>query len=190
MIRLSEQEGEIVVRTLGIIAVTYLGLVIQTSLIPEDFGEIGRPFLPAFLLVLIATYCEASLAILLSGLLGLAMDGMSTERLGLQLGLGALLAFALQVMQPMWKSRSLLALVAMVMVMCACWRILAPMSHVILLGRTGDLHKVLTAAVQDSVWTGIVASVLILVCRGVVGQGSRSQIDFHSPSPRWGTATR
>ena len=85
---------------MGILAALYVGLVVQSSFVSSDLTGVGRPFLPAALLVLIAACCETSPAILWSGLLGLALDGMSTERLGVQLALASLLGLGLQLMQP------------------------------------------------------------------------------------------
>ena len=137
-------------RHIGILAMIYLGVVAQSSLVPTEILGMGRPFLPAILLVVIALACNATASIVWSGLLGLVLDGLSTERLGVQLALAALLGLGLQVMQSLWRSRSLVPLVAMSMILCVAWRTLSPMTHAVLSGRIVDPHLVLTDAVQDA----------------------------------------
>lgn len=177
-------------RHMGILIVIYLGMAVQSSLISADLAGIGRPFLPAALLVLISACCEAPSAILWSGVLGLILDGMSTERLGVQLAVAALLGLSLRLMQPMWRSRSLLAFVAMILLTTFAWRALSPMTQAMLSGRVVDPQVVLKDAARDAAWTAILAGVLILVSRGLVGDRSRNRIMVASSSPRWGTAGR
>ncbi len=168
----------------------YLGVVVQSSLVPGDLAGMGRPFLPALLLVLIAAGCDATPAILWSGVLGLLLDGLSTERLGVQLALAALLGLGLQLMRPLWSSRSVLSLVAMVMLTGLAWRMLAPMTQAVLAGRVVDPQTVLIDAVQDAAWTTAIAAVVILLGRGLIGHGVRARMMVSNPSPHWGTAAR
>lgn len=160
-------------RHIGILAMIYAGVVAQTSLIPEELAGPGRPFLPAILLVVIAASCDATPALLWSGLLGLMLDGLSTERLGIQLTLATFLALAMQLMRPLWGSRSLLALVAMVVLTCLAWRMLSPMTLAVLSGRVVNPEDAFKHAIQDGVWTTLLGSIVILIFRGVFAPGSR-----------------
>lgn len=177
-------------RFLGLLAMIYLSVVAQSSLVPAGSGGIGQLFLPALMLVVIAAYCGATLSLLLSGLLGLMLDGLSTERLGVHLAIAALLAFSLQLLQPLWRSRSVAALVAMVLLICAAWRMLAPVACAIAVGRTVDPHRVMTIAVQDAAWTAAAAFLLILAGRGLIGRRADASTTAAGVSPRWGTAAR
>lgn len=176
-------------RHIGILAMIYLGVVAQSSLVPTEILGMGRPFLPAILLVVIALACNATASIVWSGLLGLVLDGLSTERLGVQLALAALLGLGLQVMQSLWRSRSLVPLVAMSMILCVAWRTLSPMTHAVLSGRIVDPHLVLTDAVQDAAWTAAVAC-LLLLGRRLFGHRGSAEIIIAKPSPRWSAAVR
>ena len=189
MIRSTPKEM-IVLRHVGILLMIYLGLVLQTSLVPAETAGMGRPFLPAIVLVMIAVWCEATASILWSAILGLLIDGLSTEHLGIELALAAMLALGLQWMQPVWRSHSLLALVSMFMLTCVTWRITAPMTHAVLAGRVIDIHSVLTDAVQDSAWTAVIGGAVILVGRGLMGHGSRTRLINPSPGPRWQPVAR
>lgn len=177
-------------RFLGLLAMIYLGVVAQSSLVPEGPGGIGQLFLPALMLVVIAACCEATLSVLLSGLVGLLLDGLSAERLGVQLVIATLLAFSTQLLQPLWRSRSVPALVAMVLLICAAWRILAPVACAVSVGRTVDPHRLMTIAVQEAAWTAAAACLLILAGRGLFGSGVDARITAGNVSPRWGTAGR
>ncbi len=179
-----------VLRHLGILVLIYLCVVAQSSLVFAQVAGLGRPFLPAALLVLIAAFCDATPSILWSGLLGLLLDGLSPDRLGLQLALAAVLGFGLQLLQPMWRSRSRLALVAMVLLTSFAWRALSPMCQAVLAGRVVDPHVVLTNAVQDAVWTVVLAGVFILAARGLFSGGSRARFAVPNPRQHWGTALR
>lgn len=177
--------GMIVLRHVGILLMIYLGLVLQTSLVPAETAGMGRPFLPAIVMVMIAVWCEATPSILWSAILGLLIDGISAEHLGIELALAALLAWGLQCLRPAWQSHSLLALVSMFMLTCVTWRIAGPMTHAVLAGRVIDIHPVLTDAVQDSAWTAVIGGAVILVGRGLVGHGSGTRLINPSPGPRW-----
>lgn len=175
-------------RFAGVLVTIYVGVVAHCSVVPAEVAGMGRPFLPALILVVIAAGCEASLSILLAALLGLILDGLSTERLGVHLALAAMLALGLQLLQPMWRSRSALGLIAMTIVTCLAWRVLAPAALAMLSDRKVDPHSLLTAAVQDSAWTAAVASVLILLARGLAGQKIQVQTITERSTQKWATA--
>jgi cell shape-determining protein MreD len=138
----------------------------------------------------IAACCEAKLSLLLSGLLGLMLDGLSTERLGVHLAIAVLLAFSLQLLQPLWRSRSVAALVAMVLWICAAWRTLAPVACAMSVGRTVDPHRIMTIAVQEAAWTAAAACLLILAVRGLIGRHAEERTSAASVGQRWGAAVR
>lgn len=162
----------------------YLGVVAQCSLVPQATA-VGRPFLPAFVLVMIVVSCESNLSLVWAAILGLVLDGLSTERLGVQLGLAALLAFGLQLMRPVWQSRSLLSLVSMVLLTSVAWRVLAPTVQAALVDRAVDPHVLLTDAVQDAAWTAGVSALLILLVRGLVGYRTRPAFAVSRPGAPW-----
>ena len=171
-------------RHIGILILIYLGLVAQCSLVPQA-TIVGRPFLPAFILVVIVAACEPNLSLLWAALLGLALDGLSTERLGLQVAIAAMLAFGLQLMRPIWQSRSLLSLVSMVLLTSVTWRLLVPTMQAALADRAVDPHVLLTDAVQDAAWTAGVSAALILLVRGLFGQRARPAFAVSRPATRW-----
>jgi rod shape-determining protein MreD len=173
-------------KLIGILAMIYVGVVAQSSLIHDVATEFGGPFVPAMLLVLIAAALEGTPAVMASALLGLILDGASTERLGLQMTFATVFGFALQALRPVWGSRSIVALVSMAMLATVCWRIAAPVTQSLLAGRTIDPHSTLTSAVQDSAWTAVVAGVLILVWRGLTrtSHAGPGRLTARA-SPRW-----
>ena len=175
-------------RFVGVLATIYVGVVAHCSLVPDAVAGYGRPFLPALVLVVIVAGCEPSLSILLAGLLGLILDGLSTERLGLHLALAAMLALALQLLHPMWKSRSVLGLLAMTIVTCLAWRMLGTTAQALLADRKVDPHLLMTAAIQDAAWTAAIATVLILITHGLIGPGADSRMTVDRSKSAWGVA--
>lgn len=171
-------------RHVGILILVYLGVVAQCSLVPQA-TVVGRPFLPAFVLVIVVVSCESNLSLVWAAILGLVLDGLSTERLGIQLGLAALLAFGLQLMRPVWQSRSLLSLVSMVLLATVAWRVLAPTVQAAIADRAVDPHVLLTDAVQDAAWTAAVSAILILLVRGLFGHRTRPAFAVSRPGTPW-----
>ncbi len=171
-------------RHVGILILIYLGVVAQCSLVPQT-AAVGRPFLPAFILVIVVVSCESNLSLVWAAILGLVLDGLSTERLGVQLSLAALLAFGLQLMRPVWQSRSLLSLVSLVLLTSVAWRVLAPTVQAAIADRAVDPHVLLTDAVQDAVWTATVSAVLILLVRGLFGHRARHGFAVSRPGTAW-----
>lgn len=178
-------------KVFGILAMTYLGLVAQSSLVPGGSTNLGGPFFPALLLVMIAACCGGASSVLWSGLVGLLLDGMSNDKMGVQLILAVVLALMLQWTRSMWGSQSLVALVAMVMVVCLSWRALSPMTLAVLSGRVVDPQVILTDAIQDATWSGTIAAALILVGRGLMRPGIRgNSMNLSRSVPRMRTAVR
>lgn len=175
-------------RHVGILVMIYLGVVAHCSLVPADIMGMGRPFLPAILLVFIAAACHPALAIVWAGFVGFLLDGLSTERLGIQVGLAAMLGLGLQLTHSLWRSRSLVAMIAMSMLACVTWRALSPMTQAILAGRVVDPHSILTDAVQDAAWTAVVAFALMLGLRLISHGPSESVVK--RPAQRWSPAVR
>lgn len=171
-------------RHVGILILIYLGVVAQCSLVPQATA-VGRPFLPAYVLVMIVVSCESNLSLVWAALLGLVLDGLSTERLGVQLGLAALLAFSLQMLRPIWQSRSLLSVVSMVLLISVAWRVLAPTVQAAIADRAVDPHVLLTDAVQDAAWTAAVSALLILLVRGLCGHRARHTFAVSRPGTPW-----
>lgn len=161
-------------RHLAILLSIYLCLVVQSSIVAE-LPEVGRPFLPAFLLVMIAMLAHPAIAVIWSGLVGLLLDGLSVERLGVQVGLAAVLALGLQLMKPLWKSCHPLVMVAMCLTVAGFWRVLSPMTLAVLSGRVINPDPILNSAVCDAISTAVFASALFLAWFMVLGNRLRKR---------------
>lgn len=171
-----------------ILLLIYGGIVLQASVV-ADWPGISRPFLPALLLVVIAASCGPATAILWSGCVGLMLDAISTERLGTQLGLAAILALGLQLLRSTWRSCHPLSLTVATMGIAAFWRALSPMTLAVLTGRVVDPHVVLKSAICEATSTAVVTFTCILITFGLTGNLLRSgSSDGHGP--RVGMAIR
>jgi rod shape-determining protein MreD len=176
-------------RHIGIIGLIYLTVALQSSVVTEEFVAQARPFLPAILLVIIAVWCDGAAAIFWSGCLGIVLDGLSPERLGIQLSLAALLGLGLQLGKSASRSRGLLALTAAVFVVSMVWRVLSPMTCAVLAGRVVDAGAVVSSAARDATSTSVVGFVVICLGRALLASPSRREDAVPGLSNRWGMLT-
>lgn len=176
-------------RFLGMLGFIYVGLVLQSGVI-ADVPEPGRPFLPAILLIVAAGAFDPLVAMLLAGIIGFLLDGLSTDKLGIQLTVTVLLGFGLQLVFPLWRSKGLLALSAMTMLTCLIWRLATPYVYATLAGQSLDPHAVMTRAIQEAVGTAVVGALLILIWRGTIGHRPRRRESVRAVKTAWQMATR
>ncbi len=156
----------------SILSSIYIAVAVQGSAIVGEGSMWCRPFLPALALVAILFWSEGVAAVLWSACLGLLLDGLSLDRLGVQMGLAALLGCGLQVAREQRRSIGAVTFVGMVLVVTFAWRVAAPFMLGLLDGRTTDVSGVFAAAVVEAVATAGLAAVIACGDRLVWG-GSR-----------------
>ena len=99
-----------------------------------------------------------------SASLGLLLDGLSPERLGVQMSLAAIIGWGLQVIKSHNRSRGVMSVMSIVFVVVLLWRVASPLVYSALSGRLLDPLTVLAlAAVAASVTAGLAG---LLVCGG------------------------
>ena len=149
-------------RQLSIMCLIYLSVALQSSAIVGELPTSCRPFLPALTLVAIALWSNGATAILWSACLGMLLDGLSSERLGIQMSLAAAVGWGLQVVKSNSRSRGVISVMTTVFVVALLWRAVSPFVYGALSGRVVDPLTVMAmAVVEASVTAGLAA---LLVC--------------------------
>ena len=178
-----------VLRHFGIIGLIYLTAALQSSVMTDELlgasWGTSRPYLPAVALVVIAASCEGTLAIVWSASLGLLLDGLSTERLGMQLSLASLFGLGLQLGKSLTRARGALVLTATVFGLTVMWRAMSPMTCAVLAGRVVDPSTVMSAAMNSAATTAVAGFVLIVLGRAIFGTSSRHKETAPGLSNRW-----
>ncbi|MEK6257539.1 MAG: rod shape-determining protein MreD [Planctomycetota bacterium] len=157
----------------------YLAVALQSSAIVGELPPNCRPFLPALTLVVIGFWSEGAAAIAWSAFLGLLLDGLSPERLGVQMSLAAAIGWGLQVVKSNSRSRGVVSVTAIVFVVALLWRVASPLVCSALSGRVVDpLAVVAMAVVEASVTAGLAG---LLVCGGRLLSGGSVVRDRSHP---------
>lgn len=131
-----------------------------------------RPFLPALTLVAIAFWSNGATAILWSSCLGLLLDGLSSERLGVQMCLAVVFGWGLQIVKLNNRSRGVISVMTIVFLVALSWRAVSPFIYGSLNGRTIDLMTALVTAVVEASITAGVAGILVIVMRLLLGRSA------------------
>ncbi len=176
-------------RHFTIAGLIYLTIALQSGEIVGWTTVAGHPFLPALALIFIAFWCEGAAAIIWSAGVGLLLDGLSPERLGVQVALTAMIGLSLQMLKSASRSRGVMAIAAMVFLTTTVWRVLSPMTYAVLAGRVVDPVQVLVAALGDAMWTAGVAVMFVTVSRWLLGGSSRRETSVAGRSNRWNMLT-
>ena len=157
-------------RQLSILCSIYLSVALQSSAIVGELPTNCRPFLPALTLVAIALWSNGATAILWSACLGLLLDGLSPERLGVQMSLVAVIGWGLQVVKSNSRSRGAISVMATVFVVALLWRAVSPLVYGVLSGRVVDPLTVLAMAVVEASVTAGLAGLLVCGERLLLGR--------------------
>ncbi len=160
------------VRSLSIVCSIYLAVAVQSSAIVSEWPISCRPFLPALVLVAIACWSNGAAAIAWSAGVGLLLDGLSLERLGVQMTLAALVAGGLQIARENRRFSGAVTWVGIVFVVAFVWRAALPLVLGLLDERSLDAVGVVAVALVEAAATAGLA-VLIVCADRLVRGGSR-----------------
>ena len=160
------------VRSLSIVCSIYLAVAVQSSAIVSEWPVRCQPFLPALVLVAIAFWSKGAAAIAWSASVGLLLDGLSLERLGVQMTLATLAGCGLQVACANRRSSDPVTWVGMVFAVAFVWRVVLPLVLGSLDGRSVVFAGVFAVAIVEAAAT-VGLAVLILCADRLVLGGSR-----------------
>jgi rod shape-determining protein MreD len=163
------------VRQVFIACSIYLTIALQSSAVWGELPQNCRPYLPALTLVAVGLGSEGATAIVWSACLGLLLDGLSLERLGVQMSLAAGIGWGLQVVKANSRPRAAISVTAIVIVVALLWRVASALVHSILSGRVVDPLAVLAMAVIEASVTagfaGLFVCGAVLLLRGSIARG-------------------
>ena len=167
----------------------YLTVALQSSVIVGELPANCRPFLPALTLVVIALWSEGATAIVWSAVVGLLLDGLSPERLGVQMSLAAVVGWGLQAVKSNSRSRGVVSVMAAVFVVALLWRAVSPFVYGALSGRVVDLLAVLAMAVVEASVTAVLAGVFVCGERLLLGGPAVHSQSNQRLGSRWSMLT-
>lgn len=176
-------------RQFSIMCSIYLSVALQSSAIVGELPTSCRPFLPALTLVAIALWSNGATAILWSSCLGLLLDGLSPERLGVQMSLAAGIGWGLQVVKARSRSRGEISVMTAVFVAALLWRAISPFLYGALSGRVIDPLTVLAMAVVEAGVTTGLAGLLAIGMRLLLGRSPERGQSGQSLGSRWNMLT-
>ena len=156
----------------------YLTVALHCSAIVGELPPNCRPFLPALTLVVIGLWSEGAAAIVWSASLGLLLDGLSPERLGIQMSLAAAVGWGLQVLRSNSRWRGVASVTVIVFVVALLWRVASPLIYSALSGRVADPLVIPAMAVVEAGVTAGLAGLLVCGDRWLLGgsvAGDRAQ---------------
>ena len=104
---------------------------------------------------------------------GLLLDGLSLERLGVQLALATLLGYGLQVARANRRSSDPVTWVGMVLAVAMVWRVVLPLGLGFLDGRSVDVTGVVAVAIVEAAATAGLAAAIVCGDRWVLGGARR-----------------
>jgi len=179
----------IAVRQLFIASSIYLTVALQTSAIVGELPSNCRPLFPAMMLVAICFWSKGAAAIAWSALLGLLLDGLSPERLGVQLSLAAAIGWFLQAFPAISRSRGIASVMVAVFAAALLWRAISPLVYSAMSGRIIDPLAVLTLAVVEASITVGVTGLLAGGERLLLGGSADSRPSNERLDSRWNMLT-
>jgi len=160
-------------RTLSILCSIYLAVAFQTTFTGSDVSATCRFFFPALALIVIGLLSHQVATIFWSGFLGLILDGLSPENLGLNLAIATGLGFGLQRFVASRKSLGLIHVMLAVSAIVVVWRTVGPLVGSLLVNRTIDVTSVMAVALVESLPTACLAGLAVLVSGFSFGERHR-----------------
>lgn len=172
-------------------ALVSLALVLQSTIAPILGWEQMRPWFPGMVLVASVFLNQGTAGILWAALLGLGIDSLSSERVGVQLAIATVIASLLAAALEETPSRGTMIYSIFVIVSTFLWRSLNVLTQAWLVGELVDPMRVLILASGDASYTTAIVLFLTtayrLVRRVIHRQESRSTFSLNN---QWSMLTR
>ena len=151
-------------RHLIIACAIYLALVLQPSLPADGALTTFRPWLPAIALVVCVQMARETASLAWAGVLGLGVDSLSGDRLGIHVVVATLVATGMIAMKSDRRSRSVLQIGILTFGGTFLWLSLVTTIHQLLDHRTLALAETLVFSAKNGLSTaGLSLAALLLV---------------------------
>jgi len=176
-------------RHLAIASLIYVALVLQPGL-PVELSMAGaRPWIPGMALVLCLMLAEGSASLIWVSILGLGVDCLSGERLGVHIVVATAVAAGLQVFQSSSRFVRPAAVSIAVLTGTFFWKFAVTALHALLAHRTLDWPSVATAASGDAVYTAVLVLLVLIVSRAAWASIFPERLAQFSILNRWSRLT-
>ena len=154
-----------IARHLVTVCLIYASMVLQSSVSNDvAFGSF-RPWLPGVALVACVVMHNRVAGLVWASLLGLGVDSVSADRLGVHVVLVTLVAIGLSMMQQEGRSHGAVYTGVLVLAATSLWRSLSAAIQGILADQRFDFPRVLISAFGDGVYTAVLTIVVLLFVR-------------------------
>lgn len=178
-------------RHLGTACLIYFALALQATTAHEIAVYDVRPWFPGIVLVACVLLHRGASAIGWAGVLGLGVDSVSSERLGVQLAIACIIAGVLSAASEETPSNGPLLKMIFVIVATFLWRSLNGMVQAWLCEQAIDPLRILILSSGDASYTAAL-TLMLLICRQTLKRGLRRR-EARSPfslNNQWSMLTR
>ena len=143
----------------------YLSLVLQSCVASDLAIDAFRPWFQGIVLAVCVVIHDDVAGVVWAGILGLIVDGLGAERLGVNLVVTTFTAVGLLMTRQDTRSNGTVLLVFFVFAGTSIWRLASMTTHATLSGRDLNLHEYLTVALGDGLYSTVMTFVVALLIR-------------------------
>ncbi len=180
-----------IARHLLIVCLIYTSLVMQTSLAGEVVLFGFRPWFPGIVLMACTLLHQGGNSLVWAALLGLSVDCLSGERLGVNVVTATLVATGMISLKTEGRVTGTATIVLFVFSGSIGWRVATETINCLLANRTADGSLILISASGSGIYTAIVTLGVLLVARlPRFAVRSRSRARPIALTNRWSMLTR
>ncbi len=133
----------------------YLSLVLQSCVSGDLAFHSYRPWFPGIVLAACVLMHDDVASVIWAGILGLFVDGLAAERLGVHLVVTTFVAVGLLMVRQDTRSNGTLSLACFVFVGTCTWRLASMTIDSIVIGRELDLKTAFTVALGDGFYSTV-----------------------------------
>ena len=143
----------------------YLSLVLQSCVASDLAIDTFRPWFPGIVLAVCVLIHDDVAGVVWAGILGLVVDGLGAERLGVNLVVTTFTAVGLLMTRQDTRSNGTVFLGFFVFTGVSIWRLASMTTHATLSGRGMNFHEYLTVAFGDGLYSTVLTIVVALLIR-------------------------
>lgn len=152
-----------IVRQMATACLIYLSLVMQSSLAVELAVYEIKPWFPGIALAACVLLLDGPASVIWAALLGLAVDGLSAERLGLHAIMVTFVATGLLMVRKEIRSMKTMLSGCFVFAGTYAWRGLSVITMGLIGRQPISIHEILILEFGSGVYTALIATSLLLV---------------------------
>ena len=145
----------------------YISLVLQSCVASDLEFQSFRPWFPGIVLAVCVVIHDDVAGVVWAGILGLAVDGLAAERLGVHLVVTTLTAVSLLMTRQETRSNLTVLLGGFVFAGTSIWKLASMTTHAILAGRDMNFQEYLTFAFGDGLYSTMMTVAVALFIRMV-----------------------